>query len=294
MASTPKVIMEIVNKEKAANHAVAERLRLQHHPSMRAITKFFTENVRGAKIEFLGPLPNGSTVMRILANTKELTQEGKLLKAHVEINLSGKELMEYVQKKEFYQGLAALKLNQYTGYIAEQYIMNFARQGVLHDKMFFKVGGRATAQSFKSFSGKTILKDKVWAIQNKSGHGVDFLCEVIPTPPPPRWITLDAKATLRGGFTDHGTPKGPSLSDEQKDPFTNLLKHLKDATSDFRGLNRYNLTPEQFKEFRKIIKEIGNNPLELKGYVANVGLIEGFNLAANKKYSTMIVCNEIK
>ncbi|HHQ6625007.1 hypothetical protein [Serratia sp. J2] len=294
MASTPEVIMQIVNKEKAANHAVAQRLRLQHHPSMRAITKFFTENVRGAKIEFLGPLPNGSTVMRILANTKELTQEGKLLKAHVEINLSGKELMEYVQKKEFYQGLAALKLNQYTGYIAEQYIMNFARQGVLHDKMFFKVGGRATAQSFKNSAKKAILKDKVWAIQNKSGHGVDLLCEVIPSPPPPRWITLDAKATLREKFTDHGTPRGPSLSNEQKKPLENLLKHLNDATSDYRDSNRYSLTPEQYKEFRKIIKEITNNPNELQGYVATVGLKDGFKLAGNTKYSTMIVCNEIK
>ncbi|CAI1534720.1 TPA: hypothetical protein ACSTL1_002004 [Serratia fonticola] len=293
MASTPKVIMEIVNKEKAANHAVAERLRLQHHPSMRAITKFFTENVRGAKIEFLGPLPNGSTVMRILANTKELTQEGKLLKAHVEINLSGKELMEYVQKKEFYQGLAALKLNQYTGYIAEQYIMNFARQGVLHDKMFFKVGGRATAKSFKSFSGKTILKDKVWAIQNKSGHGVDFLCEVIPTPPPPRWITLDSKATLRGGFTDYGTPKGPGLSAEQKNSFDNIVKHLKRATGDYPKPNSYNISMDEFLEYEKILKELQKRPGMHKGYVTTVGLEEGYRVASNKKYNTMMVIQEI-
>lgn len=293
MASTPRVIMEIVNKEKAANHAVAERLRLQHHPSMRAITKFFTENVRGAKIEFLGPLPNGSTVMRILANAKELTQEGKLLKAHVEINLSGKELMEYVQKKEFYQGLAALKLNQYTGYVAEQHVMNFARQGLLHDKMLFKIGGRGTAKSFKDITGKTILKDKVWAIQNKSGHGVDFLCEVIPTPPPPRWITLDSKATLRGKYDNYGTPKGPALSDEQKNPFTNLLKHLELSTKDFRHSNSYELSAEQYREYTKMLRELKKDSKLLEGYVVTVGLTNGYNIASNKKYVNMLVVSKI-
>ena len=152
---------KIVSQGDAKNYQVATSLNLQNARQIRAVTRHFTENLRRARIDVLGPLPNGSSILRITA--KPLRGQ-KVLKAHVEVNLSGEELIEFMQKKEFYKDLATLKLNQFTGYMGEQKLMDYAVDGTLHNKAFMKTSGRVKARTFKEATGKEIVKDKVWAI----------------------------------------------------------------------------------------------------------------------------------
>lgn len=283
------VSIKITNGNKyPKNHEIAKELDLQGTKLIRAVTNIFTENLKNATIHLIGPLPNGSSLLRITA--KPLSGE-KVLKAHIEINLTGDELKKFLLQKEFYDKLAITKLNQFTGYMGEQKLMDYALNGILHNKAYVKTFGKIKAKTFHKATGKTIKSDKVWAIQNKSGHGIDFLAEVEPTPP--KYITIDAKSTLRGKYGDYSTPRGPSLSDKQKDFRTNLLYHLKQSTKRYESGNPYNLSKKQFTEFNEIMREISLDKTLVEGYVANIGLTAGFNVASNSKYGEMIVLNKI-
>lgn len=283
------VSIKITNGNKyPKNHEIANKLDLQNSKLIKAVTNIFTENLKNATIHLIGPLPNGSSVLRITA--KPLSGE-KVLKAHIEINLTGDELKKFLLQKEFYDKLAITKLNQFTGYMGEQILMNYALNGILHNKAYVKTLGKIKAKTFHEATGKTIKSDKVWAIQNKSGHGIDFLAEVEPTPP--KYIIIDAKSTLRGKYGDYSTPRGPSLSDKQKDFHKNLLYHLEQSTLLYEFGNPYNLSKKQVDEFRIIKKEISDEKKLLDGYVANIGLTAGFNVASNSKYGEMIVLNKI-
>ena len=286
-----KVSIKITNGNKyPKNHEIAKKLDLQNSKLIRAVTNIFTENLKNATIHLIGPLPNGSSLLRITA--KPLRGE-KMLKAHVEINLTGDELNKFLLKQEFYDALAITKLNQFTGYMGEQKLMDYALNGILHNKAYMKTLGKIKAKTFHEATGKTIKSNRVWAIQNKSGHGIDFLAEVKPYPPEPKYITIDAKSTLRGKYGDYATPSGPSLSDKQKDPFSNLFEHLKNATEDYNFNNSYNISEKQFDEFTKIKNEINKNTSLIVGYKANIGLTAGFNIAKNSKYDEMIVLSKI-
>ena len=284
------VSIKITNGNKyPKNHEIAKKLDLQNSKLIRAVTNIFTENLKNATIHLIGPLPNGSSLLRITA--KPLSGE-KILKAHVEINLTGDQLNKFLLKKEFYHKLALTKLNQFTGYMGEQILMDYALNGILHNKAYMKTLGKIEAKTFHEATGKTIKSDKVWAIQNKSGHGIDFLAEVEPIPP--KYITIDAKSTLRGKYGDYSTPRGPSLSDKQKDFHKNLLYHLERSTQLYEYGNPYNLSKKQVDEFIDILQEIAHNKSLVNGYVANIGLTAGFNVASNSKYGEMIVLNNIK
>ena len=285
-----KVSIKITNgNQYPKNHEIAKKLDLQNSKLIRSVTNVFTENLKNATIHIIGPLPNGSSLLRITA--KPLRGE-KMLKAHVEINLTGDELNKFLLKQEFYDALAITKLNQFTGYMGEQILMDYALNGILHNKAYMKTLGKIEAKTFHEATGKTIKSDKVWAIQNKSGHGIDFLAEVEPIPP--KYITIDAKSTLRGKYGDYATPRGPSLSDKQKDFHTNLLYHLKQSTKRYESGNPYNLSKKQFTEFNEIMREISLDKTLVEGYVANIGLTAGFNVASNSKYGEMIVFENIK
>ena len=264
-----KVSIKITNgNQYPKNHEIAKKLDLQNSKLIRSVTNVFTENLKNATIHIIGPLPNGSSLLRITA--KPLRGE-KMLKAHVEINLTGDELNKFLLKQEFYDALAITKLSQFTGYMGEQKLMDYALNGILHNKAYMKTLGKIEAKTFHEATGKTIKSDKVWAIQNKSGHGIDFLAEVEPIPP--KYITIDAKSTLRGKYGDYATPRGPSLSDKQKD--------------------FHNISEKQFDEFTKIKNEIIKNTSLIVGYKANIGLTAGFNIAKNSKYDEMIVLSKI-
>ena len=281
--------IKIVNSKNVNNHEIAKLFDLQNTKQIKAVTYIFTQHLKNATIHIIGPLPNGTSVLRITA--KPLSGE-KILKAHVEINLTGDELNKFLLKQEFYDALAITKLNQFTGYMGEQILMDYALNGILHNKAYMKTLGKIEAKTFHEATGKTIKSDKVWAIQNKSGHGIDFLAEVEPIPP--KYITIDAKSTLRGKYGDYSTPRGPSLSDKQKDFHKNLLYHLEQSTLLYEFGNPYNLSKKQVDEFRIIKKEISDEKKLLDGYVANIGLTAGFNVASNSKYGEMIVFENIK
>ena len=284
------VSIKITNGNKyPKNHEIAKKLDLQNSKLIKAVTNIFTENLKNATIHLIGPLPNGSSLLRITA--KPLSGE-KILKAHVEINLTGDQLNKFLLKKEFYHKLALTKLNQFTGYMGERILMDYALNGILHNKAYMKMSGKIKAKTFHEATGKIIKSDRVWAIQNRSGHGIDFLAEVYR--PKPKYITIDAKSTLRGKYGDFATPRGPNLSDKQKDFHKNLLYHLEHSTNWDKYGNPYNLSKKQADEFKKIMREISKNKALLEGYVANIGLTAGFNVASNSKYGEMIVLEKIK
>lgn len=283
-----RATIKVVNSKNVNNYEIAKLFDLQNTKQIKAVTYIFTQHLKNATIHIIGPLPNGTSVLRITA--KPLSGE-KILKAHVEINLTGDELNKFLLKQEFYDALAITKLNQFTGYMGEQILMDYALNGILHNKAYMKTLGKIEAKTFHEATGKTIKSDKVWAIQNKSGHGIDFLAEVEPIPP--KYITIDAKSTLRGKYGDYSTPRGPSLSDKQKDFHKNLLYHLEQSTLLYEFGNPYNLSKKQVDEFRIIKKEISDEKKLLDGYVANIGLTAGFNVASNSKYGEMIVLNKI-
>lgn len=281
--------IKIVNSKNVNNHEIAKLFDLQNTKQIKAVTYIFTQHLKNATIHLIGPLPNGSSLLRITA--KPLSGE-KILKAHVEINLTGDELNKFLLKQEFYDALAITKLNQFTGYMGEQILMDYALNGILHNKAYMKTLGKIKAKTFHEATGKIIKSDRVWAIQNRSGHGIDFLAEVEPTPP--KYIIIDAKSTLRGKYGDYSTPRGPSLSDKQKDFHKNLLYHLERSTQLYEYGNPYNLSKKQVDEFIDILQEIAHNKSLVNGYVANIGLTAGFNVASNSKYGEMIVLNNIK
>lgn len=284
-----RATIKVVNSKNVNNYEIAKLFDLQNTKQIKAVTYIFTQHLKNATIHIIGPLPNGTSVLRITA--KPLSGE-KILKAHVEINLTGDELNKFLLKQEFYDALAITKLNQFTGYMGEQILMDYALNGILHNKAYMKTLGKIKAKTFHEATGKTIKSNRVWAIQNRSGHGIDFLAEVEPIPP--KYITIDAKSTLRGKYGDYSTPRGPSLSDKQKDFHKNLLYHLERSTQLYEYGNPYNLSKKQADEFKKIMREISKNKALLEGYVANIGLTAGFNVASNSKYGEMIVFENIK
>ena len=283
--------IKIVNSKNVNNHEIAKLLDLQNTKQIKAVTYIFTQHLKNATIHIIGPLPNGTSVLRITA--KPLSGE-KILKAHVEINLTGDELNKFLLKQEFYDALAITKLNQFTGYMGEQILMNYARNGILHNKAYMKTLGKIKAKTFHEATGKTIKSNRVWAIQNRSGHGIDFLAEVEPFPPEPKYITIDAKSTLRGKYGDYATPRGPSLSDKQESPVDNLLYHLRKAIRKYATDNPYNLSKKEFYDFEQLINYISLNRKLVDGYVANIGLTKGFNVAKNSKNGELIVLEKIK
>lgn len=295
MARTP--ILTVSNTEKARTaqrNSEAERyLDLQNSPEMRSVTRHFTVNLEEARIDLVGPLPNGSSVLRVTA--KPINGD-KVIKAHVEINLNENEVIEFMMREEFYRNLSSLKLSQFTGYVAEQKIMDLAIKGDLFDVGYVKTAGRRVAPSFRTIIGqeKRIVDGKIWAIQNDSGHGIDFLCEVSPYPPAPKYITMDAKATLRADYGNYATPNGPPLSDVQKNPLTNLQRHLENAVESFEsGKNQYRITDEQYDNFMDILEDL-RRPGILEGYKVTIGLTNGFNIAGNAKYpDNMIIFSRI-
>lgn len=295
MARTP--ILTVTNTDKARTaqrNSEAERyLDLQNSPEMRSVTRHFSVNLEEARIDLVGPLPNGSSVLRVTA--KPINGD-KVIKAHVEINLNENEVIEFMMREEFYRNLSSLKLSQFTGYVAEQKIMDLAIKGDLFDVGYVKTAGRRVAPSFRTIIGqeKRIVDGKIWAIQNDSGHGIDFLFEVSPYPPDPKYITMDAKATLCESYTSNATPKTPSLSDVQKNPLQNLRMHLQKAIDDYDRKNSYRLQEDEYFSYREILDELNDAPDMLHGYKVGIGLTNGFNIASNAKYpDNMIVFSRI-
>ncbi|WP_411705888.1 hypothetical protein, partial [Edaphovirga cremea] len=77
--------MVVSSIERSKGMASIKELRIADVPNAKATTHLFTANLKDAKIELLGPLPDGNTLLRIMAKTRF---GQKPLKAHVEISLT--------------------------------------------------------------------------------------------------------------------------------------------------------------------------------------------------------------
>ncbi|WP_447879984.1 hypothetical protein [Serratia fonticola] len=282
--------MVVSSAENSKGLKSIKELHIEDVPQIRATTRLFTANLKDAKIELLGPLPDGNTLLRIMAKTRF---GQKPLKAHVEISLAPDEALKFVMKGEFYQHLSAMKLSQYIGYVAEDLVMEMAKNGTLHKMMYLPKFGRNTAQAFN----RAIIPESAFSLQYGSGQGIDFFAELVP-PPPNQWVTIDVKATLRKAFDPWGTPKTPPLSKAQKKAMDNLYSHVKESLASYRKGNPYNLTKEQRTALLRF-EEAYEESLMMKtsvitAYELKLGMTEGFNLASNQKYPTMMVLKEIK
>ncbi|WP_127960457.1 hypothetical protein [Serratia microhaemolytica] len=171
--------------------------------------------------------------------------------------------------------------------------MALAKNGTLHKMMHLPAKGKQVAQTFN----RAIIPESVFSLQNSSGHGIDFFAELVP-PPPNQWITLDVKATMRKTFSNWGTPRTPGLSEVQKDAVKNLYSHVQDSMRAFNDGNPYNLTKEQYAALRRfdrhyqIAREAKTSCVT--AYELKLGMTEGFQLATNQKYPSMMVLKEIK
>ncbi|WP_127960455.1 hypothetical protein [Serratia microhaemolytica] len=150
--------LRVSSGKKSKGLANIQKLHLDEVPPLKATTRLFTTNLKDAKIELLGPLPDGNTLLRILAKTRN---GEKPLKAHVELSLSPDEALKFVMQEEFYQSLATLKLSQYIGYIAEDLVMALAKNGTLHKMMHLPAKGKQVAQTFN----RAIIPESVFSLQ---------------------------------------------------------------------------------------------------------------------------------
>ncbi|MDS0790497.1 hypothetical protein OSB94_20645, partial [Proteus vulgaris] len=121
------------------------------------------------------------------------------LKSHHDLN-------KILQSNLFYDGVASLKLAHFVGYVGESHVINEIKKGTLFDKLFLKTrSGKAPLANKESrikngntdisnlLYGKSFDPEKMIALQNKKGQGIDLICKIEPTPPPPDWVTFEIK-----------------------------------------------------------------------------------------------------
>ena len=80
------------------------------------------------------------------------------------------------------------------------------------------------------------------ALQNKKGQGIDLICKIEPTPPPPDLVTFEIKTVMKDKYGANSTPTGGKASDAQIDYIKNIEMHALTARELFNeGRNDYRL-----------------------------------------------------
>ncbi|MDT1068543.1 hypothetical protein RMN62_20290 [Providencia stuartii] len=213
---------------------------------------------------------------------------------HIELNLKSEHKLQKVLTSDlFYDGVASMKMAQFVGYLGEQHVANEIKKGTLFDKLFMKTRyGKAPLANKSSrldkdgnelnpLFGKRFVPEKMLALQNAKGQGIDLICKI--EPPPPEWVTFEIKTTMKDKFGPNSTPKGGEASEAQKDYLKNIRDHSKAATESMRlGRNDYNLNKKQLDLLNSISKELNIN--NIVGYKLTVAVDDKFNVGGNNKY----------
>ena len=229
----------------------------------KMVGKTFQTHFDDTIVTCFGPKADGSCILRIQGKPKGSTHR---VTGHVEINLkSHHDLNKILQSNLFYDGVASLKLAHFVGYVGESHVINEIKKGTLFDKLFLKTrSGKAPLANKESritngntdisnpLYGKSFDPEKMIALQNKKGQGIDLICKIEPTPPPPDWVTFEIKTVMKEKFGANSTPTGGKASDFQEDYIGNINKHSVLAKQSFyKGGNEYSLGKKRKGNFIK-------------------------------------------
>ncbi|UPK81929.1 hypothetical protein LW139_04255 [Proteus vulgaris] len=184
----------------------------------------------------------------------------------------------------------------FVGYVGESHVINEIKKGTLFDKLFLKTrSGKAPLANKESrikngntdisnlLYGKSFDPEKMIALQNKKGQGIDLICKIEPTPPPPDWVTFEIKTVMKEKFGANSTPTGGKASDFPKDYIGNISKHSLLAQNSFKhGDNEYNLGKKERDILLDIYKDI--NKVNLVGFKLTVGIDNKFNVSKYNQF----------
>ncbi|EOD2823387.1 hypothetical protein ACJLWH_004368 [Providencia stuartii] len=265
------------------------------------VGKTFTRHFDDTIVTCFGPKPDGTCILRIQGNPKG---GGRRVTGHIELNLKSEhELQKVLTSDLFYDGVASMKMAQFVGYLGEQHVANEIKKGTLFDKLFMKTRyGKAPLVNKSSrldkdgnelnpLFGKRFVPEKMIALQNAKGQGIDLICKI--EPPPPEWVTFEIKTTMKDKFGPNSTPNGGKLSEIQKDYIGNMKLHLDISINSFlNDKNSYSLTIKEATLLKEINSSLVKN--QIAGYKVTVGLDNSFNPASNNKYDTMFVAEDLK
>nr|WP_230089702.1 hypothetical protein [Providencia stuartii] len=102
--------------------------------------------------------------------------------------------------------------------------------------------------------GKRFVPEKMIALQNAKGQGIDLICKI--EPPPPEWVTFEIKTTMKDKYGPNATPTSGKPSEIQNDFINNIKINIFNATESLKaGKNDYNLTKEQIRIMKEIRKD---------------------------------------
>ncbi|UDN36643.1 hypothetical protein [Proteus sp. NMG38-2] len=269
----------------------------------KMIGKTFQTHFDDTIVTCFGPKADGSCILRIQGKPKGSTHR---VTGHVEINLkSHHDLNKILQSNLFYDGVASLKLAHFVGYVGESHVINEIKKGTLFDKLFLKTrSGKALLANKESritngntdisnpLYGKSFDPEKMIALQNKKGQGIDLICKIEPTPPPPDWVTFEIKTVMKEKFGANSTPSGGKASDFQKDYIRNLRKHIQlSRDSILDGINEYGLDGKKRILLNKIENDIKKG--SIGGFKLTVGIDSKFDVSSNKKYDSFYILEEL-
>ncbi|MBG6032700.1 hypothetical protein I5E97_16830 [Proteus hauseri] len=130
------------------------------------------------------------------------------------------------------------------------------------------------------------------ALQNKKGQGIDLICKVEPTPPPPDWVTFEIKTVMKDKYGANSTPTGGKASEIQKDYIKNIEMHSFIARELFNeGRNDYRLMESQLDILTDIEKNL--NKTNMAGYKLTVAINNKFDVVGNNKYKDFYILEEL-
>lgn len=270
----------------------------------KMVGKTFQTHFDDTIVSCFGPKADGSCILRIQGKPKGSTHR---VTGHVEINLkSHHDLNKILQSNLFYDGVASLKLAHFVGYVGESHVINEIKKGTLFDKLFLKTrsgkaplvnkelilkkGNNDNKKVPHPLYGKSFDPEKMIALQNKKGQGIDLICKI--DPPPPDWVTFEIKTVMKDKFGANSTPTGGKASDFQKDYIKNLRKHIQlSQDSILDGINEYGLDRNK----RILLNKIENDAKRgsISGFKLTVGIDNKFDISSNKKYDSFYIIEDL-
>lgn len=309
MANKPKPIkydethsinVSVTNKDEIKN------LSDVNITQFKMVGKTFQTHFDDTIVTCFGPKADGSCILRIQGKPKGSTHR---VTGHVEINLkSHHDLNKILQSNLFYDGVASLKLAHFVGYVGESHVINEIKKGTLFDKLFLKTrsgkaplvnkalilkkGNNDNKKVPHPLYGKSFDPEKMIALQNKKGQGIDLICKVEPTPPPPDWVTFEIKTVMKDKYGANSTPTGGKASDFQEDYIGNIKKHIQfSRDSVLKGINEYELDIKK----RILLNQIENDIKKgsIGGFKLTVGIDSKFDVSSNKKYDSFYIIEDL-
>ena len=181
------------------------------------------------------------------------------------------------------------------------------KKGTLFDKLFLKTrsgkaplvnkelilkkGNNDNEKVSHPLYGKSFVPEKMIALQNKKGQGIDLICKI--DPPPPDWVTFEIKTVMKDKYDANSTPTGGKASEIQKSYFENINKHsLLAKESFYQGGNEYSLGKKERKILLNILESCDEK--NLVGFKLTVGIDNKFNVSNNNKYNQFYIIENLK